>query len=38
MPHIVSQHDFSKDISLIIQNNQQTLDFAKISNEALWNN
>ena len=33
--HIVSQHDYSKDMSLIRPNKQQTLDFGSISNKAI---
>ena len=38
MSHIVSQRDYSKDMSAIRPNKQQTLDFASISNKAIWIN
>ena len=38
MSHIVSQQDYSKDMSLTRPNQQQMLDFASISNKAKWNN
>ena len=34
MPHIVSQHGYSKDMSLIRPIKQQTLDFSSISNQT----
>ena len=38
MSHIVSQHDYSKDMSLIRPNKQQMLDFASFSIKGIWIN